>query len=83
MANAIHTNELNRPPTLVEIQKEFDRMKSYKRKKFKMEWDEINLKTLAHCMDPSYFSYCVNVMVPCSCRQCTYIIFGGIEWVEI
>ncbi len=52
-----------------------------------MERDEVSLKTLTHYMDPSYFSYCVNVVVSCSCRLCTYIIlhtsFGGIEWVVI
>ncbi len=87
MVNVIQTNELNKLPTLVEIQKEFDRMKSCKWKRLEVEGDEVNLKSLAHYMDPSYFSYCVNVMVPCSCRLFTYIIlhnsFGGIKWVEI
>jgi hypothetical protein len=71
----------------VEIQKEFHRVKSCKRKKLEVEGDEVSLKTLAHYMDPTYFSYCVNVVVPCGCKLYTYIIlhnsFGGIEWVEI
>ncbi len=50
MANVIQTNEINIPPRLVEIQKEFDKVKSCKRKRLEVEGDEVSLKTLAHYM---------------------------------
>jgi hypothetical protein len=47
----------------VEIQREYDRVKSCKWKRLKVEGDEFSLKTMAHYMDRSYFSYSVNVVV--------------------